>query len=89
MRTKKSLVPTMSKSHDAVRREEGVVTQILPNGLYALAMSDRRRVVAHISPDMRMHSTRLLKNSRVTVEISPFDPSRGRIVRLLGGVTRR
>jgi len=58
---------------------EGVVTDALPNAVFAVQLADGRKVTAHISGRMRKHNIRILPGDRVTVELSPYDLSKGRI----------
>jgi len=64
-------------------RKVGRVSAVLPDCLYSLQLDDGTAITAHLSAEMRLHSVRLLEGNRVSVELSPFDPSRGRIVRRL------
>lgn len=57
------------------------VVAVLPDRLYSLRLEDGSLVTAHIAAAMRLHCVRLLEGERVVVELSPFDPGRGRIVR--------
>lgn len=59
---------------------EGEVIEPLPNALFRVELENGHRVLAHISGKMRMHFIRILPGDRVTVELSPYDLSRGRIV---------
>lgn len=59
---------------------EGVVTDTLPNAMFKVKLDNNgHEVLAHISGKMRMHYIRILPGDRVTVELSPYDLSRGRI----------
>jgi translation initiation factor IF-1 len=59
---------------------EGTVSQVLPNAMFRVELqSGGHRVLAHISGKMRIHFIRILPGDRVKVELSPYDPSRGRI----------
>ncbi len=58
---------------------EGTVTEALPNAMYRVELPDGQKIVAHVSGKMRMNVIRVLPGDRVTVELSPFDLSRGRI----------
>lgn len=53
------------------------------NGMFRLQMTDGREVVAHAAMDLRKAFTRLLPGDPVLVEVSPFDPNKARICRLL------
>ncbi len=58
---------------------EGTVAQVLPNAMFRVELQSGHRVLAHISGKMRIHFIRILPGDRVKVELSPYDPSRGRI----------
>ena len=57
----------------------GVVTELLPNAMFRVELSNGHRILAHISGKMRMHFIRILPGDKVTVELSPYDLTRGRI----------
>jgi translation initiation factor IF-1 len=59
---------------------EGKVIEPLPNALFRVELENGHRVLAHVSGKMRMHFIRILPGDKVTVELSPYDLSRGRIV---------
>jgi translation initiation factor IF-1 len=59
---------------------EGVVVEPLPNAMFRVKLDNDHLVLAHISGKMRMHYIRILPGDRVTVELSPYDLSRGRII---------
>ena len=62
-------------------RVEGVVKEALPNAMFKVALENGgHEVLAHVSGRMRMHWIRILPGDKVTVEISPYDLTRGRIV---------
>jgi len=58
---------------------EGEVTEALPNMMFRVRLDNGASVLAHISGRMRRHYIRILPGDRVTVELSPYDLSRGRI----------
>ncbi|MGB4270492.1 MAG: translation initiation factor IF-1 [Spirochaetota bacterium] len=58
---------------------EGEVVEALPNDMFRVKLDNGHVVLAHISGKMRMHYIRILPGDRVTVELSPYDLSRGRI----------
>lgn len=58
---------------------EGEVIDALPNAMFKVRLENDHELVAHISGKMRMHYIRILPGDRVTVEISPYDLSKGRI----------
>ncbi len=60
---------------------EGKVVETLPNAMFRVELANGHKVLAHISGKMRMHFIRILPGDSVTIELSPYDLSRGRIVR--------
>ncbi|MDO8526216.1 MAG: translation initiation factor IF-1 [Deltaproteobacteria bacterium] len=58
---------------------EGKVLETLPNAMFQVELDNGHKVLAHISGKMRMHFIRILPGDRVTVELSPYDLTRGRI----------
>lgn len=60
---------------------EGKVIETLPNAMFRVELANGHKVLAHISGKMRMHFIRILPGDSVTIELSPYDLSRGRIVR--------
>jgi len=56
------------------------VIEPLPNAMFKVELDNGHIVLAHVSGKMRMHFIRILPGDRVTVELSPYDLSRGRIV---------
>ncbi|QED28793.1 translation initiation factor IF-1 [Microvenator marinus] len=59
---------------------EGTVIEPLPNAMFRVELENGHRVLAHISGKMRMHFIKILPGDKVTVELSPYDLTRGRIV---------
>lgn len=59
---------------------EGKVLEPLPNAMFKVELDNGHQVLAHVSGKMRMHFIRILPGDRVTVELSPYDLSRGRII---------
>ena len=59
---------------------EAVVVEPLPNAMFRVEMENGHRVLAHVSGKMRKHFIRILPGDRVTVELSPYDLTKGRIV---------
>ncbi len=59
---------------------EGKVIEPLPNALFRVELDNGHQVLAHVSGKMRMHFIRILPGDKVTVELSPYDLSRGRII---------
>lgn len=58
---------------------EGVVVEALPNAMFMVELPNKHRVLAHISGKLRMNYIKILQGDKVTVEISPYDLTRGRI----------
>lgn len=58
---------------------EAEVMDALPNAMFRVRLENQHEIVAHISGKMRMHYIRILPGDRVTVEISPYDLTKGRI----------
>ncbi len=67
----------MSKK-DAIE-VEGTVIEALPNAMFRVELENGHRVLAHVSGKMRMNFIRILPGDRVSVELSPYDLTRGRI----------
>ena len=61
-------------------RVEATVREALPNAMFRVELSNGHKVLAHVSGKMRMHFIRILPGDRVTLDISPYDLSKGRIV---------
>ena len=59
---------------------EGTVVEPLPNAMFRVQLENGHKVLAHISGKMRMHYIRILPGDKVTVELTPYDLSRARIV---------
>ena len=65
---------------DDVIRVEGVVKELLPNTMFKVEIQGGHMVNAHISGKMRMNFIRILPGDSVTLEMSPYDLNKGRIV---------
>ena len=70
--------------HNAVPKEDvievtGTVAETLPNAMFRVELDNGHKILAHISGKMRMHFIRILPGDKVTVELSPYDLTRGRI----------
>lgn len=59
---------------------EGRVTEALPNAMFRVELENGHKVLAHVSGKIRLNFIRILPGDRVTVELSPYDLTRGRIV---------
>ena len=58
---------------------EGIVTEVLPNTVFKVKLNNGHIITAHISGKIRMHYIRILPGDRVTVEVSVYDLTQGRI----------
>jgi len=61
-------------------RLQATVTDALPNAMFRVELENGHKILAHVSGKMRMHFIRILPGDTVTVEMSPYDLNRGRIV---------
>lgn len=64
---------------DDVIEVEGKVIEPLPNAMFRVELENGHKILAHVSGKIRMHYIRILPGDRVTVELSPYDLTRGRI----------
>jgi len=58
---------------------DGVILEILPNTTFKVKLENGHEILAHISGKMRMHYIRILQGDKVSVELSPYDLTKGRI----------
>ena len=66
-------------SKQDVIETEGLVTEALPNAMFMVELQNHHQVLAHISGKLRMNFIRILPGDKVTIELSPYDLTRGRI----------
>ena len=66
-------------SKQDVIETEGIVTEALPNAMFMVELQNHHQVLAHISGKLRMNFIRILPGDKVTIELSPYDLTRGRI----------
>jgi translation initiation factor IF-1 len=66
-------------SKEDVIEVEGKIVETLPNAMFRVELANGHKVLAHISGKMRMHFIKILPGDKVTVELSPYDLTRGRI----------
>jgi translation initiation factor IF-1 len=59
---------------------DGTILETLPNATFRVELENGHKVLAHVSGKMRMHFIKILPGDKVTVELSPYDLTRGRIV---------
>ncbi len=58
---------------------EGTVVETLPNAMFRVELENGHKILAHISGKMRMHFIKILPGDKVTMQLSPYDLTRGRI----------
>ena len=66
-------------ANDDVIEVEGQVVDTLPNAMFKVELENGATILAHVSGKIRMHYIRILPGDRVTVELSPYDLTKGRI----------
>jgi len=59
---------------------EGTVMEILPNAMFRVELENGHEILAHTSGKMRKHRIRILLGDKVTVEMTPYDLSKGRVI---------
>ncbi len=69
----------MSNKEDLIE-VDGTVVEPLPNAMFRVELENGYKVLAHISGKMRMHYIKILPGDKVTVQLSPYDLTRGRII---------
>lgn len=67
-------------AHQGSFEIEGIVTEALPNTLFRVKLPDGRIVLCHISGKMRMNFIKILPGDKVKLEMTPYDPTKGRII---------
>ena len=67
-------------SKQGLIKQDGTITEALSNAMFRVKLENEHEIVAHISGKMRMNYIRILPGHRVTVEMSPYDLTRGRII---------
>ena len=65
---------------DDVIELEGTVVEALPNAMFQVELPNGHKILAHISGKLRMNFIRILPGDKVTIELSPYDLSKGRII---------
>ena len=61
-------------------RVEGIVKKVLPNAMFRVELQNKHVVLAHLAGKLRMHFIKILPGDKVTMEMSPYDLSKGRII---------
>ncbi len=59
---------------------EGIVQEALPNAMFRVELPNKHVILAHVSGKLRMNYIRILPGDKVTLELSPYDLSKGRII---------
>ena len=59
---------------------EAIVTEALPNARFRARLESGHEILAHVSGTMRMHYIRILPGDKITVEMSPYDLTKGRVI---------
>jgi translation initiation factor IF-1 len=59
---------------------DGIIKETLPNATFIVRLENGHEVLAHVSGKMRMHFIKILPGDKVSLELSPYDLSRGRII---------
>lgn len=67
-------------AHQGSFEKDGVVKEALPNTLFRVQLEDGTIVLCHLSGKMRMNFIKILPGDRVRIEMTPYDPGRGRII---------
>ncbi len=66
-------------SKQSAIKVDGVIEESLPNATFRVKLDNGHTVLAHVSGKMRMHFIKILEGDKVTVELSPYDLTKGRI----------
>lgn len=69
----------MAKKQEAIK-VDGIIKETLPNASFIVTLDNKHEVLAYISGKMRMHFIKILPGDKVSVELSPYDLTRGRII---------
>jgi translation initiation factor IF-1 len=69
----------LSMAKEDVIEVQGTVIEPLPNAMFRVELENGHKILAHVSGKIRMHYIRILHGDKVTIELSPYDLSRGRI----------
>lgn len=66
-------------SKQALIKQDGTITEALSNAMFRVRLENGHEIIAHISGKMRMHYIKILPGDKISVEMSPYDLSKGRI----------
>lgn len=67
-------------AHQGSFEKDGIVRESLPNTLFRVELEDGTVVLCHLSGKMRMHFIKILPGDKVRIEMTPYDPTKGRII---------
>ena len=70
----------MDKEDKKIFRKTGMITEALPSAFFRVKLDEGEEVIAHLAGKLRIHRIKVLAGDRVTVEMSPYDEKKGRIV---------
>jgi translation initiation factor IF-1 len=70
----------MRMAKEQAIKVDGTILETLPNATFRVELENGHKVLAHVSGKMRMHFIKILPGDKVTVELSPYDLTRGRII---------
>lgn len=70
----------MKNTNKKTLRKEGIVIEALPSTNFRVKLDDGQEILAHLAGKLRLYRIRILPGDRVTVESSPYDEKKGRIV---------
>jgi translation initiation factor IF-1 len=68
------------KKDRKINQRAGIVVEALPSTHFRVELDDGRKIIAHLAGKLRIYRIKILPGDRVTVEMSPYDETRGRIV---------
>jgi len=72
--------PKMENQNKNTQRKSGTVFEALPSTHFKVRLDDGREIIAHLAGKLRINRIKVLAGDRVTVELSPYDETKGRIV---------
>ena len=67
-------------SKQSLIKQDGIITAALSNAMFRVRLENGHEIIAHISGKMRMHYIKILPGDKISVEMSPYDLSKGRII---------
>ncbi|MBP9185492.1 MAG: translation initiation factor IF-1 [Bacteroidia bacterium] len=67
-------------SKQSLIKQDGIIIEALSNAMFRVRLENGHEIIAHISGKMRMHYIKILPGDKISVEMSPYDLSKGRII---------